>query len=346
MSSKPKKRPRVTNSSKNTVSKAIHQKLLAALSNNSIQSTSSIVDQDQEADPQQQQAMLDEDEMTESTTASIVGDSDYNGPNPALEQDSMLFEVFADSDAATAAGADNNVDETNENKSSKLLNKDACNNAVKKAIPLPLTRSFDVCSKGCHLFGTGSDVQHCPVCNGTTKKPTRILSIADKVSEMLSSKEIRESLIERQANMTMSNDEYGDIYDGNIFKSLYNGKVLNNDPDIVNLYLKIDIDGFTCTHSHNSLVMVHGVLLNLDSSERYARHATFQIAILPSKAKGHFDSFMAPILDQINLLSKKNLVVASNGDELVKCRVYVLFVNGDGIKANRMLNFQGHMSLV
>ncbi|CEP18974.1 hypothetical protein [Parasitella parasitica] len=144
--------------------------------------------------------------------------------------------------------------------------------------------------------------------------------------------------------MTMSNDEYGDIYDGNIFKSLYNGKVLNNDPDVLNLYLKIDIDGFTCTHSHNSLVMVHGVLLNLDSSERYARHATFQIAILPSKAKGDFDSFMAPIVDEINLLSKKNLVVASNGDELVKCRVYVLFVNGDGIEANRMLNFQGHMS--
>ncbi|CEP14480.1 hypothetical protein [Parasitella parasitica] len=316
MSSKPKKRPRVTNSRKDTVSKAIHQKLLAALSNNSIQSTGSIVDQDQEGDPHQQQAMLDEDEMAESTTASIEGDSDYNGPNPASAQ------VFADSDATTAADVDNNVDETNENieysfnipkfpfsnmekysiifeevcdtynfsregsralrfliytmladpeldKSSKLLNKDACNNAVKKAIPLPLTRFFDVCSKGCYLYGTGSDVQHCPVCNGTTKKPTRILSIADKVSEMLSSKEIRESLIERQANMTMSNDEYGDIYDGNIFKSLYNGKVLNNDPDVVNLYIKIDIDGFTCTHSHNSLVMFHGVLLNLDSSESH-----------------------------------------------------------------------------
>ncbi|CEP06796.1 hypothetical protein, partial, partial [Parasitella parasitica] len=190
----------------------------------------------------------------------------------------------------------------------------------------------------------GSSADQCPVCNCTTKKTTRILSIADKVAEMMSSKDIRESLIERQTNITMSNEEYGDIYDGNIFKSLYNNNVLDNTDDVLNLYLKIDIDGFTCTHSHNSLVMVHGVLLNLDSSERYARHATFQIAILPSKAKGDFDSFMAPIVDEVNLLSEKTLVIVGNDNQPVKCKVYVLFINGDGIEANRMLNFQGHMS--
>jgi hypothetical protein len=149
------------------------------------------------------------------------------------------------------------------------LNRESCNNVVKKAIPLSLSRSFDVCSKGCYLYNLGSNVEKCPICNGTTRKSTRILSIADKVTEILCSKEIRDNLIERQAQMTMSNDEYGDIYDGNIFKSLYQSKILNNDDDVLNLYLKIDIDGFTCTHSHTSLVMIHGVLLNLDSAERY-----------------------------------------------------------------------------
>ncbi|CEP11435.1 hypothetical protein [Parasitella parasitica] len=115
--------------------------------------------------------------------------------------------------------------------------------------------------------------------------------------------------------MTMSNEEYGDIYDDNIIKSLYSNNILDNDDDVLNLYLIIDIDGFTCTHSHNSLLTVHGVFLKLDSAERYARQATFQIAILPSKAKGDFDSFMASIVDEINRLSKKTLVVASNGDE-------------------------------
>ncbi|KAI8637280.1 hypothetical protein BD408DRAFT_354054, partial [Parasitella parasitica] len=68
------------------------------------------------------------------------------------------------------------------------------------------------------------------------------------------------------------------------------------------------------------------------------------IAILPSKAKGDFDSFLAPIIDEVNLLSEKTLVVKANGEAAVKCKVYIIFINGDGIEANRMLNFQGHMS--
>lgn len=154
-------------------------------------------------------------------------------------------------------------------KSSKLLNKDACNNVVKKAIPLALSRSFDVCSKGCFLYNTGVDIDECPVCKTTTRKSTKILSIGDKMVEILCSKDIRDNLIQRQREIKSNDTIFGDIYDGEIFKTLYKDQILNNDDDILNLYLKIDIDGFTSSHSHNSLVMIHGVLLNLDSSERY-----------------------------------------------------------------------------
>jgi hypothetical protein len=95
-------------------------------------------------------------------------------------------------------------------------------------------------------------------------------------------------------------------------------------------------------HTVQSFTTTNTIVTTIQN--RYARHATFQIAVLPSKAKGDFDSFLAPIIDEINLLSDKTLVIKANGEAAVKCKVYILFINGDGIEANRMLNFQGHMS--
>ena len=114
-------------------------------------------------------------------------------------------------------------------------------------------------------------VDACPVCceSRATKKITKIISIADKMAEMLSSEEIRENLIERQSMAKISNnDTYSDIYDGAIFKSLYGNQIIDNDENILNIYLKLDVDGFTSSSSHSSMIMIHAVVLNLDSSER------------------------------------------------------------------------------
>lgn len=100
-----------------------------------------------------------------------------------------------------------------------------------------------------------------------------MVSIADKVAEMMSSDEVRQKIIDCQKevieNITRNNDTYGDIFDGQIFKDLYNSQAINTDQDIINIYLKIDIDGFTSSSSHSSMIMIHAVVLNLDSSERY-----------------------------------------------------------------------------
>jgi hypothetical protein len=116
-----------------------------------------------------------------------------------------------------------------------------------------------------------SQVDMCPVCNQTrsTKKITKVVSIADKVAEMLCSEEIRTSLMQRQSKARESNNSYADIYDGEIFKNLYSNQVINNDENILNIYLKLDVDGFTSSSSHSSMIMIHAVVLNLDSSERY-----------------------------------------------------------------------------
>ncbi|KAI9243382.1 hypothetical protein EDC94DRAFT_669616, partial [Helicostylum pulchrum] len=88
--------------------------------------------------------------------------------------------------------------------------------------------------------------------------------------------------------------------------------------------------------------MIHAVVLNLDSSERYARHATFQIGILPGSSKSDFSSYLKPIVNELKTLSEKTIVIQTGTESIIRCKVYALFVNGDGIECNRLMNFSGH----
>lgn len=157
------------------------------------------------------------------------------------------------------------------------MGREACSNLIKKVIPLKMTKTFQICSDGCYLYRDDNETQVdcCPVCKKTTKKSTKIVSITEKIVEMLSCDEIRDNLLERQRERTnnstdinATNSSYGDIYDGQLFKDLYASKVINNDPDILNIYLKLDVDGFTASSSRSSMIMIHAVVLNLDSSEK------------------------------------------------------------------------------
>lgn len=75
---------------------------------------------------------------------------------------------------------------------------------------------------------------------------------------------------------------------------------------------------------------------------RYARNATFQLAILPGKCKADFESFLSPIVEELLLLGKKTLVVQAGTASSVRCKVYALFINGDGVEINRLLRYSGH----
>ncbi|CEP16958.1 hypothetical protein [Parasitella parasitica] len=57
------------------------------------------------------------------------------------------------------------------------------------------------------------------------------------------------------------------FYDGKMFRELYKNKVIDNDTNVLKIFLKIDLDGFTCSSSRTTLIMMHAVILNLDSSE-------------------------------------------------------------------------------
>ena len=83
-------------------------------------------------------------------------------------------------------------------------------------------------------------------------------------------------------------------------------------------------------------------IITLCISHRYTRHCTFQVALLPAKSKISLHEYMKPILQELDVLSKKVMRVRRNGDEVAKAKVFALFINGDGVQINQLMNFAGH----
>ncbi|KAL9539149.1 hypothetical protein MBANPS3_010440 [Mucor bainieri] len=218
-----------------------------------------------------------------------------------------------------------------------------------------MTQSFPVCSNGCTLY-VGDEYQYHPVCNLSrledTPNMTRILSIEDKVAEILSTEDLRKELISQHhelidrlesENVSNTSDSYNDIYDEELFRKLYSNGCFNKDKNIVNIYLKIDVDGFTLKSSRKSMVLMHAVVLNMDSADR---NATFQITILPKASnKTNFDSFLKPIIDELQQLSLKTLHLTNDDGLSVQTKVYPIFFNGDGIECNQLMSFAGYTRL-
>ena len=150
---------------------------------------------------------------------------------------------------------------------------------MKKAIPLPLIRSYNTCTCGRYLYLDAS-LTSCPECQAeratsVSRSPVRVISIADKIAELLICDEFREGMrdyaeiVRDYQQQESGRAVYRDVFDGEIYQKLLNDGVF--DQSIMNIILKLDVDGFTCSSSKESMVMVNAVILSLDPSERYAR---------------------------------------------------------------------------
>lgn len=51
---------------------------------------------------------------------------------------------------------------------------------------------------------------------------------------------------------------------------------------------------------------------------------------------------MKPIVQELDILSKKTLRVRRNGVEVARAKVYTLFINGDGVQVNQLMEYAGH----
>lgn len=70
----------------------------------------------------------------------------------------------------------------------------------------------------------------------------------------------------------------------------------------------------------------------------------FQIATLYGNTNSDLDSFLKPIVKELELLSTKGMVVKKNGDEVARACVIPLVVSGNIPGVSKILHHQGHVS--
>ncbi|KAG2209290.1 hypothetical protein INT47_005582 [Mucor saturninus] len=91
------------------------------------------------------------------------------------------------------------------------------------------------------------------------------------------------------------------------------------------------------------MAMVHVIIASSDPSIRYNDEYTFQVAILFGDTKKDFDSYLRPIIESLDRLSREPVVVRKNGVHVTSARIFNLGVIADGIEINqRLLMFSGH----
>lgn len=153
---------------------------------------------------------------------------------------------------------------------------------MQKAIPLPLVRSYTTCINNDYLYlASDASLSECPKCKSpratttseTKSTPVRVISVADKIAELLICDEFRDGMQEYastvknfSAQQAHGRKTYRDVFDGEIYQNLIKSGTI--DDTNFNIILKLDVDGFTCSSSKDSMVMVNAVILSLDPSER------------------------------------------------------------------------------
>lgn len=93
-----------------------------------------------------------------------------------------------------------------------------------------------------------------------------------------------------------------------------------------------------------ALYTIHPIFLRRNNTIcRYTDEYTFQVAILFGDTKKDFDSYLRPIIESLDRLSREPVVVRKNGVHVTSARIFNLGVIADGIEINqRLLMFSGH----
>ncbi|KAI8966976.1 hypothetical protein BDF20DRAFT_903515 [Mycotypha africana] len=146
---------------------------------------------------------------------------------------------------------------------------------LKKRLPTNFAVQHEICSSGCYLFDPIQDAKLtiCPMCSTlrTKQKFVKIVSLKDKIAQLLCSDDFRSEIEYRDDNFgdVMDDDDdnkvYTDIFSGEVYKNLQQQGLFQNVHDIA---LALSIDGFSSRSSRTSMVIVDAVILNLPPSIR------------------------------------------------------------------------------
>ena len=131
--------------------------------------------------------------------------------------------------------------------------------------------------------------------------------------------------IESWRDRKLPNGFMADVFDGRIWKEwqYVNGKSFLASPR--NCVFMLNVDWFQpFKHSVYSVGVLYMVLMNLPRAERFKPENVFLVGIIPGprEPKGNINSYLQPLVAELNLLWKEGIKVKSEGSEEVLLSSY------------------------
>jgi hypothetical protein len=155
----------------------------------------------------------------------------------------------------------------------KILHGDVVDTMLQKKTSVE-GHEYDVCEKGCKLFGVNDEDASCEHCasdrfrneDSTIAKSTmKILSIGDMVAQLLADDDKRKELRYRKERESIPG-VIKDFFDGEAYKTFKDQGNFENSDDVA---IALFTDGFVNQkRGKTSYTMVHVIILNYDPSLR------------------------------------------------------------------------------
>jgi hypothetical protein len=129
------------------------------------------------------------------------------------------------------------------------------------------TTKVEMCEFGCAAFHDEVTLE-CPQCQAprNKNKPTYLsmVSIQDKVAQMLAIPEIRED-IETYRNSYEHNGVYRDVFSGKLYSDLKKKNMFKNKHDVA---IGLCVDAFSSKSGRQSLVLISVIVFSINPSQR------------------------------------------------------------------------------
>lgn len=146
---------------------------------------------------------------------------------------------------------------------------------------------------------------------------------------------------------SIDDNEYGDVYDGQVWKDFmcYKGEPFLSSEK--NYALMMNCDWFQPYKRRNdySVGVIYLVLMNLPRSERFKKENVIVVGIMPAlkKEPSSLNEFLSPLVDELSALwIGLRFITSSSPMFLLKFRAALLCASSDIPAARKLCGFLGH----
>lgn len=244
-----------------------------------------------------------------------------------------------------------------------------CKKMITDQIRLTFVRKHEICASGCYLFDPEIDANliACPLCNRSRnvnkKAYIKMVSLEDKISQMLVCDDVRESMeyrfnmFENDSDSEAFEGEYTDMFSGQNYKDLREQGLGRNKHDV---FIVLNVDGFSSKFSQTAMVLINAVIMNLPPTERYKNYIHLKLsyglcaiyyrltnnnviplAVLYGNRKKDLRSFLKPFIKELAIFGRTPLRVFKNGVLVATSNIFCLAASSDLIETSKLMDHTG-----